>query len=235
MMVNCWVLFSHGKRYLEQGLWCNENVGKHRHFSKEDIREASIENCLQDKILSQDSLFVQGPLGSVCLQHHPREKNPCPRCTVLQTSSPTLNVQKHRPHPTPIMHGAGNARNPHILYASQEKRELREPGGEPFTTRFIALMNKRGDLLEIRGRKLLNSRAAALQALCLSRGSRTFPKPSAVPPNTPPPHRFFQPPPHRLSQEGLQPGAGSMWRMKDSGILATGKENAHRLQEGTMS
>ena len=150
MMINCWVVFSHGKRDLEQGLWCNKNVGKHRHFSKEDIRKASIESCLQDT-LPGPSEMVKALWGLSFSHPTPERKAPSPpSCTALPALSPSLNVQKCRPGPTPILHGAGNARTPHILYASQEKRDLRELGGVPFTTRFITLTNRRGNSLEIR-------------------------------------------------------------------------------------
>lgn len=48
--------------------------------------------------------------------------------------------------------------------------------------------------------------------------------------------------PHRRSQEGLQPGTGSVWRGKDSDVLATGQGECtqitgrnHELRRGWMT
>lgn len=130
MMINRWVVFSHGKRDLEQELWCSKNVGKHRHFSKDDIRKASTESCLQDTL--------PGPLEVVKALWGLSDSDPAPeRKTLSLAAQPSWHQPHPWPCPMPIKHGAGSARTPHILYTSQEKREPQEQGGAHFTTGWL--------------------------------------------------------------------------------------------------
>lgn len=110
-----------GRKIVNKGLWCNQSVGKHRHFCKEEICRALILSFLPFCPVqfpvgdgTRTLLSGQGLLGSVCLPPCSKERiapclpllyslagtNPVPACATRQ-ALPLSMVQSGQPqyHP----------------------------------------------------------------------------------------------------------------------------------------